>query len=180
MHWMFFQNWPIDASTTTNNNDKGVRMKKILVQLAVLLTASVSLADGFICESEDAGLRVQVYNQVQPEMGVRNAAVMILSDMTVAGGRKTIARFQTATGTLWNEAALYTANVDLRFNDSGRKGELVVGTKLGHVDQFELGVDFSYAHPVADGEILNGILTVLKRGGEAIELDMVCARYLKN
>ncbi len=155
-------------------------MKSVLTTLAVLLVSSVSMADGFICESPEAGLKVRVYNQVQPTLGTRNAAVMILSDMNVAGGNKTIARFQSASGTLWNEGALYTANVDLRFNDSGRKGELVAGTKLGHVDQFELAVDFSYAAPVADGEVLSGLLTVLKRGGDVIELDMVCARYLKH
>lgn len=99
--------------------------------------------------------------------------------MNVAGGNKTIARFSSAEGTLSNESAIYTADVDLRFNDSGRKGELVGGTKLGYVDQFELSVDFTYSSPVEDAELLNGLLTILKRGGDVIELDMVCARYLK-
>lgn len=154
-------------------------MKSILTGLLVVLATSVSFADGFICESAETGLKVQAYNQVQPQEGTRNAAVLILSDMNVSGGQKTIARFQSANGTLWNESALYTANVDHRFNDSGRKGELVAGTKLAYVDQFELAVDFSYAQPVEDAEILNGMLTILKRGGEVIEVDMVCARYLK-
>ena len=125
-------------------------MKNAIVLLATLLSTT-AFADGFICESAEQNLKVHVYNQVQPELGTRSAAIMILSDTSVQAGRKTIATFSSTDALLTNDGASYTAKVDLRFNNSGRKGENIGGTKLGELKNVTLDVAFSYSEPVEAG-----------------------------
>lgn len=152
----------------------------MFVVLGLALASTPALADGFVCESQHDGLVIKVYNHTQPEEGVRNAAVMVASDSTIAQGNKTIAKFTDANLTLGNVGSVYTAKVDHRFNDSNRKGELIGGTKIGNLKYLVLDIDFSYARPVADGQAVRADLTLVKRDGGQIALAMTCARYLKN
>jgi hypothetical protein len=153
---------------------------KIFAALSMILASTSAFADGFECESARDNLVIKVYNQTAPSAGTRNAAVMIAADTNVSEGRKTIARFSDANLTLGNEGSVYTANVDHRFNDSNRKGELIGGTKIGALKYLVLGIDFSYARPVPAGSLLRGELTLVKRNGEQLAIDLVCSRYLKN
>ena len=153
-------------------------MKKLILTIA-LLTTQNALADGFVCENIVGDLKVAVYNQVQPTKGTRNAAQMVLSNPTFMSGNKTIATFAAESGLLKNEATVYTANVDLRFTDSSRKGELIGGTKLGFLDQIELSVAHNYSKPLAEGAEALATLTLVKRNGEVLEQIMICTRYLK-
>jgi len=156
-------------------------MKKsiLFISAVISMASSVAMADGFVCRTE-GGLTVRAYNNVAPSAGTRNAAVMILSDDSIQYGRKTIARFTDVNGTVSNSGASYEANVDLRFNDSGRKGELILGTKLGELDRISVDVAFSYGAPVSAQELLAGTITATKRNGEIIEQALECSRYLKN
>jgi len=155
-------------------------MKKLIIALAaVLATGTLAHADGFVCATEAQDLKIQVYNQVQPEEGTRNAAIMVISNPRVQLGRKTIAKFHSES-LLVNRAALYSADVDLRYVDSNRKGELIAGTKLGFIDTITLAVDFTYAQPVVEGSMADGVLTIVKRDGQVKELAVECERYLKN
>lgn len=152
-------------------------MKKVFALIAVLVAGSIASAEGFKCETE-SGLAVKVYNHT---MGAtRTAAVMIISDTLVGAGNKTIAKFTNVQGNLDSKSATYVANVDLRFSDSSRKGELIAGTKLGELDTVVLDVDFSYAAPVAEGTEMAAELTLVKRNGQHIVEQAVCSRYLKN
>ncbi len=155
---------------------------KLVNTFAVLAIATFSAsahADGFNCQTVGGDLNVKVYNHTNPEVGTRVAAVMVVSDPAVKFGRKTIARFTQVHGVLENRASKYEANVDLRFNDSSRKGELILGTKLGQLDAIIADIDFSYAAPVADGQLVSGKLVLVKRNGDRINADLSCARYLK-
>ncbi|NUM88763.1 MAG: hypothetical protein HUU37_06135 [Bdellovibrionales bacterium] len=154
-------------------------MKKLIAVMAIAMTSTAALADGFQCESAD-GLVAKVYNHASPEAGTRNAAVMVLSDSSVGAGRRTIARFTDVNGTLGNSGAVYLARVDHRFNDSGRKGELIAGTKIAFIRDIELRIDFTYGAPMANGDHAPGALTLVKRNGEVTGLEMDCYRYLKN
>ena len=154
-------------------------MKNIVFVLAMTLSSTV-FADGFVCESNEENLNIKVYNQTQPQLGTRNAAVMVVSDPRVASGRATIATFESADSLLTNDSSTYTSLVDLRYKNSNRKGENIAGTKLGELKYIVLHVNFSYAHPVAVGTRLAGEVTLVKRSGETIPVDMVCFRYLKN
>jgi len=153
---------------------------KFAIAFAALALSQNAYADGFRCQTGDQSLSVQIYNQVQPEKGTRVAAVMVVSDPSVSFGRKTIARFTETNGVLSNRSSRYEAKVDLRFNDSGRKGELILGTKLGHVDTIVADIDFSYAAPVAAGEEVLGVLSIQKRDGSMIRSMLTCTRYLKS
>lgn len=154
-------------------------MKNVMMLVAAFVSTS-AFADGFVCESTDGLLTVKAYNHVNAMDGTRNAAVMILSDNTIQYGNKTIAKFESAEDRLTNQGAEFVADVDLRYNNTGRKGELIGGTKLGQLDQVILDVAFSYNAPVMHGEQLDGTLTLVKRDGSEIAIDLVCGRYLKN
>jgi hypothetical protein len=155
-------------------------MKKLIAIAMVMGSATSAYADGFKCETRSGDLNVKVYNSTSASEGTRNGAVMIISDATVQAGRKTIASFSNTKKTLTNSGAHYVANVDLRVVESRRQGELIGGTKLGQLDTIELAVEFKYNKPVAAGEMVAGTLTLTKRNGETIDLDLDCARYLKN
>lgn len=150
-----------------------------MIALLTVLSSTVAMADGFVCTSE-SGLNLKVYNHTNANQGTRTAAVMVISDSSVGAGNKVIARFTDVKGTLTSKSQIYTANVDLRFSDSNRKGELIGGTKLGQLDQIELAVDFSYAEPMAHGEETKAFLTLIKRNGAELIESVSCLRYLKN
>ena len=152
-------------------------MKHILLTIATLGLTQVALADGFVCASE--GLNVKVYNHTNPNDGTRTGAVMVISSSNVGYGNKTIAKFTDANRTLESKSSVYTADVDLRYNDSGRKGELIGGTKLGQLDQIKLSVYFTYGTGVKDGEEVAARLKLIKRNGESSSIAMNCIRYLK-
>lgn len=154
-------------------------MKKVFFTFALLLAASAAKADGFVCQTE-SGLNVKVFNHVQPTEGTRTAAIMVISDSSVGDGNKTIAKFNQAQGTLSSEGSEYTADVDLRFKDSRRKGENIAGTKLGELQMIQLKVDFSYATPTEAGDESEAVLILSKRNGEVLSEGAVCTRYLKN
>jgi len=155
-------------------------MKLTFAILAMVFSSAPALADGFVCSSERDHLTVKVYNHTKPEMGTRKGAVMVFSDTRVSQGRKTIAKFTDANRTLKSRSSAYLATVDHRFNDSGRKGELIAGTKIGFLKYILLDLDFSFGRPVPKGTKLRGDLTLMKRNGDKIELVMNCIRYLKN
>lgn len=154
-------------------------MKNVALAVSMLvLGAAQANADGFVCQTADGSVNVKAYNQTIPTKGTRNAAVLVVSDPAINYGNKTIARF-TAGHTVVNTGSSYLANVDLRYNDSSRKGELIGGTKLGQLKQIKLDVDFSYAAPIEEGTDLDATITLVKRDGNAVELPAICSRYLK-
>jgi len=153
-------------------------MKKILIALAVAISAQVSRADGFVCMSQDGRLSVKAYDHRDPNVGTRSGAVLVLSDNTVQYGRRTIARFSSDTGTLISGANSFLAKVDLRYRDSSRTGELIAGTKLGYLSRIRLDLNFTYGDNLADSSLLLGRLSLLKRDRTSIIVPLVCKRYL--
>lgn len=155
-------------------------MKNFAIVLAALSLSTVAYADGFVCQTEGEDLLIKAYNHTDAADGTRNGSVLVLSDPSINAGKKTIARFTDVNETLTNVGASYEAAVDLRFNDTSLKGRNIGGTKLGYIKSIVLDVDFSYAAPVADEEVLPGTLTLIKRDGVQITHTVNCARYLKN
>jgi hypothetical protein len=156
-------------------------MKSLIVVAAVLGAASSAFADGFVCHATNGSLTVLAYNNTNPSVGTRTAAVMVLSDPEANAGEKTIARFTDVKGTLSNSGASYMANVDLRFKDQKNKEALVAGKiALEDLDRVELDVVFSYSQPVQAGETVEGTVYLFPRAGGQINVDANCERYLKN
>lgn len=154
-------------------------MKKLLVLVSVVLSASIAKADGFECQTVAGDLNIKVYNHVMPAAGTRNGAVMVVSDPAVSVGRKTVAVFTSAEGTLVNSATKYYANVDERFNNIP-KGEYLSGTRIDYLKSIILDVDFSYATPVSFGSIVEGWMILTRENGSQIKEAVMCERYLKN
>lgn len=151
--------------------------------LAFVALASFSTgakAEGFKCQTVEGDLNVKIYHHNDPMVGTRVASTMIVSDPSIQVGRKTVALFTSKKGTLALQSeGSYLASVDLRMVESRRTGEYLVGTRLGELSTIAVDLDFSYAHPVADGDIVEGTATFTKRSGEVIVREMICARYLK-
>jgi len=51
---------------------------------------------------------------------------------------------------------------------------------LGELKKIILNVDHVYNMPLDDGDVVEGEVTLVKRNGELVHLDMTCQRYLKN
>lgn len=150
-------------------------MKNLLAALAMIVSQQ-ALADGFLCQTVDGDLNIKIYNQTNPELGTRSAAIMVLSDPEVSFGNKTIAKLSAAATTLSNDGTAYRGVVDLR-RLSG--GENIAGTKLQYVKYIDVEVEFSYSNPVAHGTVLRGLMTIEKRDGSEFTEKLVCKRYLK-
>jgi len=155
-------------------------MKTALIAVMAMGFSGAALADGFVCDTQDGVYTVKAFNHTDSAAGTRNSAIMIVSDNTIQYGRKTIATFEAKDPLPDNDGARYFAEVDLRYNNSGRQGENFLGTKLGQIDFITLDVDFSYGAPVKAGSAIDGMLTVTKRNGQKIRASVDCYRYLKN
>ena len=161
------------------------KILKSLLMAFVISAANAAFADGFVCHTDDERLKIALYNHVSPEDGTRTPSTMIISDNFIAHGRKTIARFSAKNGVLaavhngQGQGLSYLGIVDLRFNDTRRAGEYIMGTRLGEVDFVQLNVAFSYSIPVLHGEEISGQFIIVKRRGERRSLDVQCLRYLK-
>lgn len=154
-------------------------MKLVSLLVAVFAFPASVLADGFVCHNDKGDLNVRIYNNVNPEEGTRTASTLVLSNPELQAGNKTIAVFRDSTGLLSSKELVFTADVDLRFKESSRKGELIAGTKLGNLDQVKVIVHFSYADPVAEGAFVPASLILTKRDGAKIRQSLDCRRYLK-
>ncbi len=156
-------------------------MKKIIILVISTFALSLSaFADGFVCQTLDQDMTIRIYNNVNPEVGTRVGAVMVISDQSVLPGKKTTARFRDTNGQLTNNSSKYTANVDLRYTDVEKGGRNILGTKLDLVDTIDVKIAFSYAYPVADGAKVAGKVVVNKRNGAKKVRYLDCTRYLKN
>jgi hypothetical protein len=153
----------------------------ITTLLAALMTVSAQ-ADGFICKTQNSELNIKVYNNTDPNIGTRVPAIMVVSDPSIASNNKTIAVFKDTNHTLSYEGyGVYEAKVDLRFNDSGRQGENIAGTKLGQLKTIRLSIDFDYASAadISKNQSLLAVVDYQKRNGEELTENAVCERYKK-
>jgi hypothetical protein len=159
---------------------RGIVLKGVgIAGMAMMASAQVAIADGFVCESVRGDLTVKVFNHTDPSVGTRVGALMVLSDPNVGEGRKTIARFSDAKGRLLSSGSHYEGDVDLRYSDTRRRGELIAGTRLGELETVVLDVDFTYAEPVRPGAAVKGDLTLVKRNGDEVTRSLECKRHLK-
>ncbi len=130
---------------------------------ALVLTSSAAQASTtWTCESQESNLKIRV-----------NESVMVLSDPTIGSGRKTIARFTADNGVLetrdhGDAGTRFVADVDLRFNDSARAGEYLLGTRLGEIDTVTVYVGN------ADGDAGEGRVSIRKRNGTRASEAITC------
>ncbi|MBU6153218.1 MAG: hypothetical protein KGP28_02845 [Bdellovibrionales bacterium] len=157
---------------------------KTIVLLSVLILPSLALADGFFCKGNHTGLDFKVINHTRASAGTRTPAVMVISSPYVISDRKTIAVFSAKNHTLaYRGRGVYEGQVDLRYPETGRKGENIAGTKLGELKSIQLDIEFSYSHH--DSSLANSVAEIpgkvfyLKRTGEILEESVVCKRYHK-
>jgi hypothetical protein len=157
---------------------------KTIALLSALVLPSLALADGFFCKGNTTGLDFKVINHTKASAGTRTPAIMVISSPYVISDRKTIAVFSAQNQTLaYRGRGVYEGQVDLRFPETGRKGENIAGTKLGELKSIQLDIEFSYSHN--DSSLANSVAEIpgkvfyLKRTGEILEESAVCKRYHK-
>ncbi len=164
-------------------------MKTIMFLLATLITTAPAFADGFRCEGVNTGIQIKIFNYTDYSMGTRTPAVMVVADPTVRSPSKTVAIFKHENQNLsYLGNGLFEGQVDLRYSETGRKGENIAGTKLGYLKSIqvqlfsEFGRKFSYekADDFKNNEILDARYYYLKRNGEILEEKAVCKRYIKD
>ena len=150
--------------------------------LSVLVGASSSFADGFICEGLNTRTTFKIYNKTYASEGTRNVAVMIVTNPLPLVGSKTAASFSESKNTLTSSGTNYTATVDLRVTESSDENELVGGTKLGGLSTIKVHVFFNYLldTPSHNGQKFKGYVDYLKRNGEILTEKIECSRYVKN
>lgn len=132
-------------------------MKYLLFIAMFSLVSSVAMADGFRCSGE--GFRVKMYNQVQPELGTKNPAVLVV--------------FEKGAGTL---ATLYGEEIEAEYSSD----TLVYGGQTnGKLDGRFVHVNLEIEkQPSEDGKTHAARLTVAENGLRRIAY-LACARYLK-
>jgi hypothetical protein len=164
-------------------------MKSILFMISVLIASQTAMADGFRCEGVNTGIQIKIYNYTEYSMGTRTPAVMVVADPTVRSPNKTVAIFKHENNNLYYLGnGLFEGQVDLRYSETGRKGENIAGTKLGFLKSIQVqlfsdfGRKFSYekADEYKNNEILDARYSYVKRNGEILEEKAVCTRYLKD
>ena len=160
-------------------------MKMTMTAVMMVLGMATAHADGFVCEGQQSGVKVKLFNNINPSIGTRLPAILVLSDASVQGDTKTIAKFSGAQGNLdYLGYGKFSAKVDLRFTDSARKGENIAGTKLGQLKTIVLDLDFQYTPSSTDlASAMNevsGRISYNKRNGEVLSEKVDCVRYLKN
>lgn len=152
-------------------------MKQLLLT-AILMIGSSAFADGFDCYSYEGDLKVRVVNHTDPNVGTRVGAFMIVSDLSVSKGLKTIAVLSREAGTLSSDGAVWIGDVSKA--EGLKKGRNVGGTKLGLVETLTLSVDHAYSDPIEDEAETTGRLIVKKVNQDVNVIEMGCYRYLKN
>ena len=159
-------------------------MKTIITVLTLLTMTASAKADGFFCRGNSTGLDFRVLNHTHAAAGTRTPSVMVVSNPYIASDRKTIAVFKDENRTLsYLGRGNYEGKVDLRFSETGRKGENIAGTKLGELKTIILDIEFSYSHH--DSSLANSVkevpgkISYIKRTGEILEETARCTRYLK-
>ena len=142
-------------------------MKNILTTiLAVAAISGTAFADGFRCESPE-GVRAKVYNHTRPERGTKNLAVVVISD---SYGTRYVARNSEMTREFERSRVHHFGRLEDR--QDGVKDFVILDIRHTR-DSRSLG-------DLADGENLDGRLTIFdeQTGTETYQLS--CERYLKS
>ncbi|NDF16106.1 hypothetical protein EB061_12440, partial [bacterium] len=138
-----------------------IRQAPIAGVFALVLSciASAAHADGFDCQAHNTGLRIHVANSTNPHLGTRTPEAMTVVNPLLKPDQQEIVKFTRENRTLtYLGRGSYLGSVDRRFLDSGRQGENIAGTKLGHLKSILLDIEFSYAH--SDIELANSVKEV--------------------
>lgn len=121
------------------------------------LVSSVAMADGFRCSGE--GFRVKMYNQVQPDLGTKNPAVLVV--------------FEKGTGTL---ASLYGDEIEAEYSS---ETVMYAGQTNGKLDGRFVHVNLEIEkQPSVDAETHAARLIVAENGLRRIA-HLACSRYIK-
>ena len=159
-------------------------MKIAFLSLVLSLNLiSLAHADGFVCTADDSGIKIKVYNQVEPNLGTRSPAVMIISDPTLVKSNQTLVTFSSNLQNLsYRGKGLYSGQVQI--NAIQNKDALLAGTKLEQLNTIELEVVFSYntdSTTLAKAvDMVPATLHYYKVSGEAASESATCFRYLKD
>jgi len=135
---------------------------RFVMALALGFLGTSAFADGFKCEGTDSTLNVKVYNHVQPQLGTRTPAKLIISDL-IQGTLAVRSTDQIRKHNLVNTVQ-YVVNGNQKLGAS--KAILQVAFKAGR-------------EVIAEGEERSGQLILASADGSRTVYELSCERYLK-
>ncbi len=144
-------------------------MKTLAVSLLMIL-APLAYADGYVCESTQKNLHLEVQ-----QVAVDSATIRV-SDPR-ANSAEIIAQFSNARSNLNNRAASYEAKPDfdtLQLVNDGAIGN----TRLSELARVNVAMDFSYGKPLVDGEYVPGALYLTRHDASVEFIELDCERSL--
>ena len=139
---------------------RGVPMKSIL-SVVLLLVSSVAMADGFRCQGSD--FRVKLFNEVQPDKGTRNPAVLTVYEKGI--GTLVTLRAGEIEKTLDTKSVSYSGKTNSRVDGRYVSVRLEVEKKAQSEGVFAA---------------LHLARLTLNAAGESREVFLSCERYLKH
>jgi hypothetical protein len=145
-------------------DQKGKKTMKTLITLGLMasLASTQAFASGFLCTSKD-GLRVKLFNHVDPTSGTRTPAAMVISDET--------------SGTL-----LVRKGEEIRKQNRSKTVRYAVdGNNSLNAVTVVVQIHFKEGREVlAEGESADGELILIAEDAGRNVFDLTCERYLKS
>lgn len=158
-------------------------MKTAALFFLVLMIPASALADGFICHGDQSGIEMAIYNQVNPHLGTRNPAVLVISDPALATSNHTEARFSPELNNFryeghGNYVAEVHGNVFLFDSTS------VAGHAVNSLNEIRLKIVFSYdkdAIALVDSiDEIPGTIEYTDLNNQVSNESASCSRYRKH
>ena len=143
---------------------------------AVLVGTQSAKADGFICVDQAGTYGIKLYDNVQPSLGTRVPAVMVISSGSQTSGSKTLATFTPSEGNLNFMTGTYhaIANFPSAYN------ELLGGVKMSQIKELDFSVNHNFNQILQPSQKVSAQLKIQDKNHNSTYVNFTCARYLKN
>ena len=133
---------------------------RLFTVIAISVLGTSAYADGFKCEATDSTYAVKLFNHVNPELGTRNPAALIVSDDS---GTLLVRKGESISKTNRKNTVRYT----------------VEGSRKLGADTAILQVRFKQGREVIEeGDARPGQLILIADGEKEVH-ELSCERYLK-
>ncbi len=156
-----------------------MNLSKILfasLSIAIFTASQAAKADGFICADQSGQFGIKLYDNVQPKLGTRSPAILIITDGSKEAGGKTLASFTPDQGDLHLAYGSYhaTANFPSAYN------QLLEGVKMSQIKELVFSVKHDFNRPLPANQKALAQLQIHDKSQNTTYVNFTCTRYLKD